>query len=239
MKSANGSVNAFDNVADENRGDQTPRIFIAGDACHTHSPKAGQGMNVSMADTFNLGWKLAAVLRGQACHSYLIHTLRRRRAKAIELIEFDKDMARLFSAKPKDAAEAAQFQQYFKKHGRYTAGVETRYDPSLITGTGMHQALAAGLRTGMRFHSAPVIRLADAKPMQLGHALKADGRWRLIAFAAKDDAGQVGASIATLCDFLANNTRSPIHRYHTQGCRYRQRPRPACRVPSVTSRDEC
>ena len=81
----------------------------------------------------------------------------------------------------------------------------------------MHQALAAGLRTGMRFHSAPVIRLADAKPMQLGHALKADGRWRLIAFAAKDDAGQVGGSIATLCDFLANNTRSPIHRITPKG----------------------
>jgi phenol 2-monooxygenase len=41
-------------------------VFIAGDACHTHSPKAGQGMNVSMMDTWNLGWKLAMVLRGQA-----------------------------------------------------------------------------------------------------------------------------------------------------------------------------
>jgi phenol 2-monooxygenase len=33
------------------------RIFIAGDACHTHSPKAGQGMNASMMDAWNLGWK--------------------------------------------------------------------------------------------------------------------------------------------------------------------------------------
>lgn len=41
-------------------------VFIAGDACHTHSPKAGQGMNVSMMDSWNLGWKLASVLRGQA-----------------------------------------------------------------------------------------------------------------------------------------------------------------------------
>ena len=32
------------------------RIFLAGDAVHTHSPKAGQGMNVSMQDTYNLGW---------------------------------------------------------------------------------------------------------------------------------------------------------------------------------------
>ncbi|MCB0643454.1 MAG: FAD-dependent monooxygenase, partial [Phaeodactylibacter sp.] len=35
-------------------------------ACHTHSPKAGQGMNVSMQDTFNLGWKLAHVFQGRA-----------------------------------------------------------------------------------------------------------------------------------------------------------------------------
>ncbi|KAK9241474.1 FAD-binding monooxygenase, partial [Lipomyces tetrasporus] len=39
------------------------RVFIAGDACHTHSPKAGQGMNVSMMDTYNLGWKLAHVIK--------------------------------------------------------------------------------------------------------------------------------------------------------------------------------
>ena len=112
---------AFDNVADENRGDQTPRIFIAGDACHTHSPKAGQGMNVSMADTFNLGWKLAAVLRGQAMPFLLDTYSEERRAKAIELIEFDKDMARLFSAKPKDAdrgcAVPAIFQETWPLHG--------------------------------------------------------------------------------------------------------------------------
>ena len=39
----------------------------------------------------------------------------------------------------------------------------------------------------MRFHSAPVIRLADAKPVHLGHAVKADGRWRIFAFAGAED----------------------------------------------------
>lgn len=41
---------SFDDVAPNGRGEKTPRIFIAGDACHTHSPKTGRGMNVSMAD---------------------------------------------------------------------------------------------------------------------------------------------------------------------------------------------
>ncbi|MGB3245620.1 MAG: FAD-dependent monooxygenase [Sulfitobacter sp.] len=205
---------AFDDVPANERGTRSPRIFIAGDACHTHSPKAGQGMNVSMADTFNLGWKLAAVLRGQALPALLDTYSEERRAKAKELIDFDKDMARLFSAKPKDATEAAQFQRYFKKHGRYTAGVETRYDPSLLTGGQRHDALATGYKTGMRFHSAPVIRLGDAKPMQLGHALKADGRWRLIAFAAAGDTGQTGCAIEKLCRFLAS---APIPRFTPKG----------------------
>ena len=193
---------AFDDVPEDARGTRSPRVFIAGDACHTHSPKAGQGMNVSMADTFNLGWKLAAVLRGRAAPALLDTYSEERRAKAKELIDFDRDMARLFSATPKDDAEAEQFQRYFKQHGRYTAGVETRYDASLITGGTEHQALAAGQVVGKRFHSAPVVRLADAKPMQLGHAFKADGRWRVLAFAPEGDSGQPGGAIAQLCDAL-------------------------------------
>lgn len=204
----------FDDVPSDVRGTQMPRMFIAGDACHTHSPKAGQGMNVSMADTFNLGWKLAAVLRGQSVPALLETYSEERQAKAKELIEFDKDMARLFSAKPRDTSEAAQFQSYFKKHGRYTAGVETRYAPSMLTDTGTHAALATGYKSGMRFHSAPVIRLADAKPMHLGHVLKADGRWRLIGFAGSGDEGQAGSAIEQLCSFLA---KGPIARFTPQG----------------------
>ena len=193
----------FDDVHESERGQRMPRIFIAGDACHTHSPKAGQGMNVSMADTFNLGWKLAAVLRGQATAALLDTYSAERRAKAKELIDFDRDMARLFSAKPKNNAEAAQFQSYFKRHGRYTAGVETRYDPSLITGDDTHQHLATGLIVGKRFHSAPVTRLADARPMELAHSFKADGRWRVVAFAPAGDTGQPGGPIATVGRHMA------------------------------------
>jgi len=208
---------AFDDVPEADRAARLPRIFIAGDACHTHSPKAGQGMNVSMADTFNLGWKLAAVLRGQADPALLHSYSEERRAKAKELIDFDRDMARLFSAKPKDASEAAQFQSYFKKHGRYTAGVETRYDASLITAAEDHAHLAKGLKTGMRFHSAPAIRLGDAKRVQLGHVIKADGRWRLLAFAGADDVGQPSGSIAGLCGFLAEDPTSPVVKFTPKG----------------------
>jgi hypothetical protein len=41
------------------------RVFLAGDAAHVHSPLGGQGMNTGIGDAMNLGWKLAAVLRGR------------------------------------------------------------------------------------------------------------------------------------------------------------------------------
>ncbi len=172
---------AFDDVpAGEER---LPRVFIAGDACHTHSAKAGQGMNVSMADAWNLGWKLAAVLRGVARPELLRTYSSERQAVAKELIDFDREFSKLFRGRQAQAVDPETFQRYFVAQGRFTAGVATTYGPSLITGDATFQQLAEGFPIGMRFHSAPVIRLADAKPMQLGHAARADGAWRIYVFA--------------------------------------------------------
>ena len=75
----------FDDVPEQAVRDCLPHVFIAGDACHTHSPKAGQGMNVSMQDGFNLGWKLASVIRGR-CSPEILHTYSdERRTVATEL----------------------------------------------------------------------------------------------------------------------------------------------------------
>src|SRR5437667_4794274 len=191
----------FDDVPEGVIGERLPRVFIAGDACHTHSPKAGQGMNVSMQDGFNLGWKLASVLR-KRCAPQLLHTYSaERQAIAKELIDFDRECASLLaSSKGFDAAET---QNYFVRHGRYTAGTAARYRPSLLTGEATHQHLAEGLTIGARFHSAPVIRLADAKPVHLGHTVKADGRWRIFAFAGAEDPAAPNSGIRALCDFLA------------------------------------
>ena len=176
-------------------------------------------MNVSMQDTFNLGWKLAAVLRGKSSPA-LLHTYSaERQAIARELIEFDREFSRMFSAAPKASAsgevepvDPAVFQSYFVAQGRFTAGTATRYKPSLVCGEPTFQHLAPGFPIGMRFHSAPVIRLVDAKPMQLGHAGRADGAWRIYVFAdsraPQDPASRVGA----LCKFLAGD-RSPVKRY--------------------------
>ena len=50
------------------------RVFLAGDAAHIHSPAGGQGMNTGMQDAFNLTWKLAAVINGDAGDTLLTAT---------------------------------------------------------------------------------------------------------------------------------------------------------------------
>jgi phenol 2-monooxygenase (NADPH) len=205
----------FDDVPEEDVAKRLPRVFIAGDACHTHSPKAGQGMNVSMQDGFNLGWKLASVLRKGSAPS-LLHTYSaERRAIAKELIDFDREWATLLaSSKGFDPAET---QSYFVRHGRYTAGTAAHYSPSILTGEATHQHLAKGLEIGMRFHSAPVTRLADARPVHLGHVVQADGRWRIFAFAGAEDPAMPNSGIRALCDFLAEAQDSPVRKYTPDG----------------------
>jgi phenol 2-monooxygenase len=201
----------FDDVPDEECATRLPRVFIAGDACHTHSPKAGQGMNVSMQDAFNLGWKLASVLRGR-CSPELLHTYSaERRAVAGELIDFDREWSALLAST--HGPDPAKTQSYFIRSGRYTAGTATHYRPSLITGESTHQTLAKRFVIGERFHSERVIRLADAKPVHLGHAVKADGRFRIFAFCGSDDPTDSNAAVHRLCDFLGKDPSSPIRRY--------------------------
>jgi phenol 2-monooxygenase (NADPH) len=205
----------FDDVPEEEIGTQLPRVFIAGDACHTHSPKAGQGMNVSMQDAFNLGWKLVSVLR-ERCHPSLLHTYSaERRAIAKELIDFDREWAGLLASTrgESDGADPAKTQSYFVRSGRYTAGTATHYGPSILTGQRAHQHLAEGYVVGKRFHSALVIRLADAMPVHLGHVVKADGRFRIFAFADVGDPAAASSAIRQLCDFLAEDQNSPVRKY--------------------------
>ncbi len=204
----------FDDVPENATGTKLPSVFIAGDACHTHSPKAGQGMNVSMQDAFNLGWKLAAVMRGRARPELLHSYSAERRAIAKELIDFDREWAEMLASVHADgaAADPAKTQSYFVRHGRYTAGTATHYAPSVLTGEATWQKLAPGFEIGTRFHSAPVIRLADGKPVHLGHVGKADGRFRIYAFAPAD----VGP-VHRLCDFLIGGPESPVRKYTRPG----------------------
>ena len=121
------------------------------------------------------------------------------------------------SAAKAGGADAAKTQDYFVRHGRYTAGTATHYTPSILTGDASHQHLAQGLVIGTRFHSAPVIRLGDAKPVHLGHAAQADGRFRIYAFSGAEDPAAAGSAVRALCNFLAEAKELPLGRYTPAG----------------------
>ncbi|QGZ66679.1 FAD-binding monooxygenase [Paraburkholderia acidisoli] len=204
----------FDDAVAADGSSREPRVFIAGDACHTHSAKAGQGMNVSMQDGFNLGWKLGAVLQGRSPVDLLRTYSDERQPIAQELIDFDKEWSAMMAAPPKDpqrpeagGVDPEELQAYFVRAGRYTAGVATRYTPAVLTAEPTHQALARGFTIGTRFHSSPVVRVADAKPMHLGHTASADGRWRLYAFA---DAREI--ALRAFCEHLVASPDSVLRR---------------------------
>ena len=195
------------------------RVFIAGDACHTHSAKAGQGMNASMQDAFNLGWKLAAVLQGRSDAALLSTYSAERQSVAQDLIDFDRFWSGFIAEPTLDPSHperggitAEQMRTEFARQGRYTAGLATKYTSSALIGLGEHQSLARGFEIGTRFHSAPVVRVADGKHMHLGHAHRADGRWRLYAFGDES-----GAALIELAAWLGDATESPVRRFTPPG----------------------
>ncbi len=71
---------------------QAGRVLLAGDAAHIHSPVGGQGMNTSMQDAYNLGWKLALVLRGLSPESLLATYQQERLTVARQLVR-ETDLA--------------------------------------------------------------------------------------------------------------------------------------------------
>ncbi|OTB07665.1 hypothetical protein M426DRAFT_317967 [Hypoxylon sp. CI-4A] len=179
--------------------DAHKRVFLAGDAVHTHSPKAGQGMNVSMQDTYNLGWKIALVAKGIAKPSILGTYQSERRQIAQDLIDFDHRFSRLFSGRPaKDVMDIEgismeEFKDAFLKGNMFASGLSVNYGPSeLVSKTpgtpgadvfAKRQALATGLPVGMRFNSFKVVSQADARPWHFQEKLKANGRFRIVLFA--------------------------------------------------------
>jgi phenol 2-monooxygenase (NADPH) len=199
----------FDDVLPDQRGSRTPRVFITGDACHTHSAKAGQGMNVSMQDGFNLAWKLGHVLEGRSPESLLSTYSEERQVVAKNLIDFDKEWSTMMAKKPEEFENPSDLEDFYVSTAEFPAGFMTQYTPSIIVGSSDHQGLATGFPVGKRFKSAPVVRVGDTNPIHLGHHAMADGRWRIYVFA---DPALPGSGSATdkFAGWLATSPQSPL-----------------------------
>ena len=214
----------FDNRPDPQADALIPRAFVAGDACHTHSPKGGWGLNTSLPDTFNLGWKLAAVLRGQAKPELLQTYSTERRKVAHMLINADREMSALVATQPtaktadhSTKTDTTDIEAFIARQNGFIAGTSIQYDPSYLCTGQDNQSLAEGFIIGQRFHSAKAARIADGRPQHLGHLNKADGRWRLFVFGNRQDPLNSTSAVNQLVAFLANASDSPVRRYTPTG----------------------
>ncbi|KDQ19535.1 hypothetical protein BOTBODRAFT_102644 [Botryobasidium botryosum FD-172 SS1] len=161
------------------------RVLIAGDACHTHSPKGGQGMNASMNDAHNLAWKLAYVLRQWAPTSLLNTYDAERRNFAEELIDFDKRCVKVVSAKVKaDDSEAegvtqGELANMYTTHAGFISGIGIQYHASMIVNVS-NPSLAANLVIGQRLPPGIILRMANFRPFELHDLLPSDTRFKVL-----------------------------------------------------------
>ena len=174
-------------------------------------------MNVSMQDTYNLGWKLCSVLRGFAHPSILSTYSTERRTVAQELIAFDHRFSRLFSGRParpgtdEIGISVEEFKAEFEKSLLFAAGLSVNYasSPSIAKPTNTdsdevsQSDLAKNIKLGMRFPSAQVLNQADARPWQFSRFLRSDGRWRIILFAGNIASTSQSNRIQNFCTTLS------------------------------------
>lgn len=213
----------FDNRPLGSSDDVIPRAFVAGDACHTHSPKGGWGLNTSLPDTFNLGWKMAAVLRGQSDPKLLATYSTEGRKVAQQLINADRELSKLVATRPrvgnadKATVDTAKIEAFMKRQSGCVAGTSIEYFPSYICTGQDYQQLATGYNIGQRFHSAEATRIADGASQHLGHLVKADGRWRIFVFGDDNDPTDATSPAYQCVDYLANSAASPAQKYTPKG----------------------
>ncbi|MFL9882475.1 FAD-dependent monooxygenase [Paraburkholderia agricolaris] len=110
------------------------RVLLAGDAAHVHSPFGGQGLSLGLADAANLGWKLAAVIRGEQPDSLLdTYTAERRPVAETVLANTLAQMA-IMRPDPQSGAmrelvaNLMQFDDVNRFIGETMSGLATRYD---------------------------------------------------------------------------------------------------------------
>ncbi|KAF1842812.1 FAD monooxygenase-like protein [Cucurbitaria berberidis CBS 394.84] len=156
--------------------DDEQRVFIAGDASHTHSPKAAQGMNTSMHDSWNLAWKLNFATRGLAKPTLLESYEQERQKIAKDLIDFDYEHANAFHAGDPTALAAN-----FAKNVAFMSGYGVSYEHNILNVQSKNYDRGF-LTPGFLLPPARVTRYVDANPVDIQTDIPALGQFRLYFF---------------------------------------------------------
>ncbi|KAI9825538.1 MAG: hypothetical protein M1819_000530 [Sarea resinae] len=192
--------------------DQRQRVFLLGDACHTHSPKAGQGMNVSISDAYNLTWKLALVMKGVASRSLLLTYEQERLRIAQQLIEFDARFARQFGQR--DQLDSQNLRDTWEEGHGFTSGCGYEYPASPIVDpvvrTEINNQAAEPLKPGKRLLPIDLIRHIDGTHVGLLDVMPSNGRFHLFVFAGKQ---LISSTIKVLAEAL-NSPQSPLNLFN-------------------------
>ena len=167
-------TSAFGDAARQASEYRRGRVLLAGDAAHVHLPAGGQGMNTSIQDAVNLGWKLGAVLRGTA-HPELLDTYHSERHQVgRDLLANVRAQSLLIlggeEARPvRDVlAELLQYPDVERHFAARVSGLDIRYD----VGGGQHPLLGLrmprlGLHRGRRGSSSSTELLRSGRGVLL------------------------------------------------------------------------
>lgn len=193
-----GHYRVAQRVADK-FADDSLRVFIAGDAAHTHSPKAAQGMNTSMHDGWNLGWKLNFAVRGLAKPSLMQSYEDERRKIAKDLIEFDYEHANQFSA-----GNVQELAENFMKNVRFISGVGVVYGANAIN-KGLENVQGAAI-PGCNLPPGKVSRYIDANPVDIQLDMPVLGQFRVYIFVPDIVEPKQAHFLDSLCNLITAPT---------------------------------
>jgi 2,4-dichlorophenol 6-monooxygenase len=147
---------------------QKGRVFCAGDAIHRHPPSNGLGSNTSVQDSYNLAWKLAAVLRGQAGPE-LLETYSTERAPVARQIvtranQSGREFGRLFDALGITTAkdEAEMIARIEERKENSPSGARKRAAIQAAMELKNYEFNAHGVEMGQFYESSAVI--SDGSP---------------------------------------------------------------------------
>ncbi|KAE8146895.1 FAD binding domain-containing protein [Aspergillus avenaceus] len=191
------------------------RVFIGGDACHTHSPKAGQGMNYGLLDAHNLAWKLHLVEAGFLQRQLLRTYEEERKHVADRLIEFDCRYANLFSAHVhgERMASNAEFIRVFKENTLLTSGYGVEYASNSLIDSGTNSEFPTTVWKAIPGRSLPiatVTRVISARVVYLEQDVPFNGSFHIYVFAGRPS--QTFHALSDLATYVASAT-FPLHPY--------------------------